>query len=92
MAPRRVGRSGVKARARKSTNAGMGSSADNASSESGSIWVMACEVRNPSKKCTNGKRHCKALKVAMAARSCASCALLAQSIATPVWRMAITSE
>ncbi len=52
----------------------------------------SCEVRKPSKKCTNGTRVRSVAACATSARSCASCTDAAASSAKPVWRTAITSE
>ncbi len=52
----------------------------------------SCEVRKPSKKCTNGTRDSSVAACATAARSCASCTDAEHSRAKPVWRAAITSE
>ena len=50
------------------------------------------EVRNPSKKCTNGTRVAIVAACATSARSWASCTDAEESIANPVCRTAITSE
>ena len=52
----------------------------------------SCEVRNPSKKCTNGTRVASVAACATSARSCASCTDADASNANPVARTAITSE
>ena len=52
----------------------------------------SCDVRKPSKKCTNGTRDRNVAAWATAAKSCASCTLPAASIAQPVERTCITSE
>ena len=52
----------------------------------------SCEVRNPSKKCTNGTRVASVAACATSARSCASCTDAEASCANPVCRTAITSE
>ena len=52
----------------------------------------SCEVRNPSKKCTNGTRVRSVAACATSAMSCASCTDADASRAKPVWRTAITSE
>ena len=52
----------------------------------------SCEVRNPSKKCTNGTRVASVAACATSARSCASWTDAEASIAKPVWRTAMTSE
>jgi hypothetical protein len=52
----------------------------------------SCEVRNPSKKCTNGTRVRSVAACATRARSCASCTDAEASSAKPVCRIAITSE
>ena len=62
------------------------------SSERTSILLTSCDVRNPSKKCTNGMRDANVALCATSARSCASCTELEQSIAQPVIRAAMTSE
>ncbi len=54
--------------------------------------LSSWEVRNPSKKCTNGTRVRSVAACATSARSCASCTDAAASKAKPVWRTAITSE
>ena len=53
--------------------------------------VISCDVRKPSKKCTNGTRDSSVAICAMAARSCASCTEADASCANPVARTAITS-
>ena len=50
------------------------------------------EVRNPSKKCTNGTRVDRVTAWATSARSCASCTEADASSANPVCRTAMTSE
>jgi hypothetical protein len=52
----------------------------------------SCEVRNPSKKCTNGTRVASVAACATSARSCASWTDAEASSANPVCRTAITSE
>ena len=52
----------------------------------------SCEVRKPSKKCTNGTRVSSVAACATSARSWASCTDADASSAKPVWRTAITSE
>ena len=52
----------------------------------------SCEVRKPSKKCTNGTRVASVAACATSARSCASCTDVEASSANPVCRTAITSE
>ncbi len=52
----------------------------------------SCEVRNPSKKCTNGTRVESVTACATSARSCASWTDAEASSAKPVCRTAITSE
>ncbi len=52
----------------------------------------SCDVRNPSKKCTNGTRVWSVAACATSARSWASCTEAEASSAKPVWRTAITSE
>ena len=52
----------------------------------------SCEVRNPSKKCTNGTRVWSVAACATSARSWASWTEAEASSAKPVWRTAITSE
>ena len=52
----------------------------------------SCEVRNPSKKCTNGTRVASVAACATSARSWASWTDAAASSAKPVCRTAITSE
>ena len=52
----------------------------------------SCEVRNPSKKCTNGIRVASVAAWAASARSCASWTDVEASSANPVCRTAITSD
>ncbi len=52
----------------------------------------SCDVRNPSKKCTNGTRVDSVAACATSARSWASWTEAEASSANPVWRTAITSE
>ncbi len=54
--------------------------------------ATSCEVRKPSKKCTNGTREARVDAWATSARSWASCTEADASIAQPVGRAAITSE
>ena len=61
------------------------------SSEIISYVLTSWEVLKPSKKWINGTRLSSVAEWAMRAISWASCALLEQSIAKPVWRHAITS-
>ena len=71
--PRMKGRSGDSARWRCARTSSSGTSARRSSSESSSIVLSSCEVRKPSKKCTNGTRVESVAAWATAARSCASC-------------------
>ena len=86
------GRSGDSARPRCARTSSSGTSARTSSSESSSIVFSSCEVRNPSKKCTNGTRVRSVAACATSARSWASCTDAEASSAKPVWRTAITSE
>ena len=86
------GRSGDSARPRCAQTNSSGTSARRSSSESVSIVLSSCEVRNPSKKCTNGTRVASVAACATRARSCASCTEADASSANPVCRTAITSE
>ena len=54
--------------------------------------LSSCEVRKPSKKCTNGTRERSVAACATSARSCASCTDADASSAHPVWRTCMTSE
>ncbi len=90
--PRMYGRSGESPRPRWSRTSSTGTSARSSSSETSSIVFSSCEVRKPSKKCTNGTRDSSVAACATAARSCASCTDAEHSRAKPVWRAAITSE
>ena len=72
--------------------AACGSICRSVSSLSGTILLISCEVRNPSKKWINGTRALRVAVCEISAKSCASCTLLAHSMAQPVWRTAITSE
>ena len=54
--------------------------------------LSSCEVRKPSKKCTNGTRVRNVAAWATRARSWASCTEADDSRANPVWRTAMTSE
>jgi hypothetical protein len=60
-------------------------------SVSSTILDTSCEVRNPSKKCRNGKRDSSEAAWAMAALSIVSCTEPEASSANPVARAAITS-
>ena len=53
--------------------------------------LTSCDVRKPSKKCTNGTRDSSVARCAMSAKSCASCTDDEHSIAKPEARTAITS-
>ena len=86
------GRSGESARPRCARTSSSGTSARRSSSESISIVFSSCEVRNPSKKCTNGTRVASVAACATSARSWASWTDAEASSAKPVWRTAITSE
>ena len=57
-----------------------------------STVLSSCEVRKPSKKCTNGTRVRSVAAWATSARSWASCTDADDSSANPVCRTAITSE
>ena len=57
----------------------------------GAIFWISWEVRKPSKTCRNGKRLSRLARVAIAAKSPASCTEAAQRMAQPVPRQAITS-
>ena len=86
------GRSGDSARARWARTSSSEIKARTSSSSSISIVCSSCEVRKPSKKCTNGIRVCSVAAWATSAKSCASCTDAADKRAKPVWRTAITSE
>jgi len=61
------------------------------SSAMSSMRLISCDVRNPSKKCRNGTRERNEAVCDTAAKSWASWTELAQSIAKPVVRAAMTS-
>ena len=90
--PRMNGRSGDRDRARCARTSSSEISARTSSSSSISIVWSSCEVRKPSKKCTNGTRVSSVAAWATSARSWASWTDAAESSAKPVWRTAITSE
>ena len=60
-------------------------------SSTGSMTLISCEVRNPSKKCRNGTRASNVEACATTARSWAACTEEEASMAQPVDRAAITS-
>ena len=66
-------------------------SASSTSAPGTSIVPISWLVRNPSKKWRNGTRVSRVVACATAAKSAASCTLLAQRSAKPVVRAAITS-
>ena len=86
------GRSGDSPRPRCARISASGTSARRSSSVSISIVFSSCEVRNPSKKCTNGTRVASVAACATSARSWASWTDAEASSAKPVCRTAITSE
>ena len=89
--PRMNGFAGLRARARCSSTNSRGMNSRNWSSLSLVMVLSSWEVRNPSKKCTNGRRLSRVARWAMAAMSCASWTEAELSRHTPVWRTAITS-
>ena len=61
------------------------------SGEISSIDAISCDVRKPSKKCTNGMLLSIADRCATSARSCASCTECDDRYAKPVVRVWNTS-
>ena len=56
-----------------------------------SILETSCDVRKPSKKCTNGSRERHAAICEISAKSIVSCTEAAASMPQPVERQAMTS-
>ena len=84
-------RAGVMARARKAAMSLSSTIARNTASSINSILETSCDVRKPSKKCTKGRLDRHDAICEMSAQSIVSCTELAQSMAQPVERQAITS-